>query len=66
MEGKHMAMMDDAQKVLGDADYPCTRDQLVEHAQKAGAGTDMINDLRNLPDRKFQDQSEVTQALGAE
>lgn len=60
-----MAMMDDAQKVLGDVAYPCTRDQLVEHAQKAGANMDMIDDLRNLPDRKFQDPSDVTQALGA-
>lgn len=61
-----MAMMDDAQKVIGDVTYPCTRDQLVEHAQKAGAKTEIIDDLRNLPDRKFQDPSDVTHALGAE
>lgn len=62
-----MAMnRDEAQKVLGDMSYPCTRDQLVDHAQKAGAGQNIIDDLRNLPDKKFQDPAEVTTALSSE
>lgn len=62
-----MAMStEEAQKVLGNMAYPCTREQLVEHAQKVGADQQIVNALRDLPDQKFEDPSDVTQALRAE
>jgi hypothetical protein len=41
------------QKFLGGVNYPCGRDELVEHARSKGADDDVLEHLRALPDRTY-------------
>ncbi|NKQ58569.1 DUF2795 domain-containing protein [Amycolatopsis sp. K13G38] len=49
------------QKYLSGVDYPCGRDQLVEHAKKQGAENDIIEYLQQLPDRNYDGPNAVSQ-----
>ncbi|NIH78799.1 DUF2795 domain-containing protein [Amycolatopsis viridis] len=48
------------QKFLAGVDYPCTRDELVEHAQSQGAPDDVLGHLRQLPDREYDGPNAVS------
>lgn len=48
------------QKFLAGVDYPCGRDQLVEHARNHGAGDEVIQRLQALPDRTYDGPNAVS------
>ncbi|HKS44328.1 MAG TPA: DUF2795 domain-containing protein [Amycolatopsis sp.] len=49
------------QKFLSGVDYPAGRDDLVEHARKKGAPDDIVEHLRQLPDRTYDGPNAVSQ-----
>jgi hypothetical protein len=53
----------EVQKFLGGIDYPASRDDLVRTAEASGAGGEILETLRNLPDRQYQDPTEVSEAV---
>jgi hypothetical protein len=53
----------EVQKFLGGIDYPATRDDLVRTAEESGAGDDVLETLRNLPERDYKDPTEVSEAV---
>lgn len=54
------------QKHLGGVDYPASRDDLVAAAEKNGAGDDVLDALKGLPERDFDAPTDVTQAVSGE
>ncbi|PXY19040.1 DUF2795 domain-containing protein [Prauserella muralis] len=48
------------QKYLGGVDYPCGRDDLVEHAKSKGADDEVLDHLRSLPDRTYDGPNAVS------
>jgi hypothetical protein len=48
------------QKFLGGVNYPCGRDELVEHARSKGADDDVLEHLRALPDRTYDGPNAVS------
>ena len=52
------------QKALGGMDYPADKDAIVKHAESKGAGDDVLEALRNLPDRSYEGPTGVNEALG--
>jgi len=53
----------EVQKALKGADYPATRDQLVERAQSNGAGDDVVGALRGMDAGEFGGPNDVMKAL---
>ena len=53
----------DLQKHLSGLDYPVTKDQVVRKAEDSGAGDDILEVLRNLPDREYEKPTHVTEAV---
>jgi hypothetical protein len=53
----------EVRKALGGISYPATRDQLVEHAEGRKAGRDVLDALRNIPDRQYAGPNEVSKAV---
>ncbi|RJP47333.1 MAG: DUF2795 domain-containing protein [Armatimonadetes bacterium] len=52
------------QQYLEGADYPISKDQLVEYVQSKGAPEQAVDMLRKLPGENFSSPSEVSGALG--
>ncbi len=50
--------------VLGQVEYPISRDDLVGVAAEAGFERDAINFLKSLPDRIYQSPSDVLREFG--
>ncbi|PXY23521.1 DUF2795 domain-containing protein [Prauserella sp. PE36] len=48
------------QKYLAGVDYPCSRDDLVEHARSKGADDDVLEHLRSLPERTYDGPNAVS------
>ncbi|WP_158892252.1 DUF2795 domain-containing protein [Amycolatopsis anabasis] len=48
------------QKYLAGVDYPANRDQLVDHARQQGAGDEVVEHLRALPDRTYDGPNAVS------
>jgi hypothetical protein len=48
------------QKFLSGVDYPASRDQLVEHARQQGADSEVLERLKQLPDRSFDGPNAVS------
>ncbi|WP_199433040.1 DUF2795 domain-containing protein [Qaidamihabitans albus] len=48
------------QKYLAGVDYPCDRDSLVAHAKDKGADEEVLEHLRNLPDRTYDGPNAVS------
>jgi hypothetical protein len=48
------------QKFLGGVNYPCGRDELVEHARSKGADDEVLEHLRALPDRTYDGPNAVS------
>jgi hypothetical protein len=53
----------EVQKYLSGMDYPATPDQLVEHAQKKGAEEDILEILRDIPDREYDGPNAVSEEV---
>jgi hypothetical protein len=51
------------QKHLGGVDYPASRDDLVRAAEQNGAGDDVLEALRGIPDREYDAPTAVTKAV---
>lgn len=52
------------QKFLAGIDYPCSKEDLVNHAQRQGADENVINMLQSLDDDKFETAADVSKAIG--
>lgn len=48
------------QKYLSGVDYPCGRDQLIEHARGKGADQQTLDHLRQIPDRTYDGPDAVS------
>ncbi|WP_019813462.1 DUF2795 domain-containing protein [Saccharomonospora saliphila] len=48
------------QKYLSGVDYPCSRDDLVRHARDQGADDEVLDHLRNIPDRTYDGPNAVS------
>jgi hypothetical protein len=52
------------QKHLKGVDYPASKEQLVQHAQKQGADDNAISVLQQLPDEEYESPTDVSEAVG--
>jgi hypothetical protein len=52
------------QKHLKGADYPASKDELVDLAESNGAPAEVVEALRNAPRDEFDGPDEVQAALG--
>ena len=53
----------EVQKYLAGADYPATKEQLLEHAKRQGASKDVLEALSNIPDREYDGPNKVSSAV---
>ena len=51
---------------LGGADFPTTKEHLIEVARHNGAASQVIKTVQSLPRDRFRDCAEVTQAMVAQ
>src|SRR4051812_40539696 len=58
-----MASPIDIQKALSGMDYPATKDQILEHAQKNGADQEVVEALKKIEDREYEGPSGVSKAV---
>lgn len=54
------------QKFLSGIDYPASRDDIVQAAEKNGADDNVLGALRNLPDQDFDAPTAVSEAISGE
>ncbi|MEI2582761.1 DUF2795 domain-containing protein [Scytonema sp. PRP1] len=52
------------QKHLKGVDYPASKEQLIQHAQKQGADDTAISVLNELPDQEYESPTDVSEAVG--
>lgn len=52
------------QKHLKGVDYPASRQDLIEHANKQGADDNVRSVLEQLPDEEYETPAEVSKAVG--
>ena len=53
----------DIQKALSGMDYPASKQQIVEHAEKNGGGKDVLDALEKIDDREYEGPSGVSSAV---
>ena len=53
----------DVQAALSGMDYPASREHLIEYAGGQGASENVLNALRDLPERNYSDAADVGQAV---
>ena len=63
MAQQHRSTANIAQYLRG-IDFPCTRDQLVDHCRRNNCPTDVINVLQSLPNRQFNSMADVMSGVG--
>ncbi|BDZ44757.1 DUF2795 domain-containing protein [Naasia aerilata] len=51
------------QKALGGMDYPADKDAVVKHAESSGAGDDVMEALRGLPEKTYERPTDVNEAV---
>lgn len=51
------------QKCLSGVSYPATKDQLVEHARKNGAGGEVLKALSGMPEGEYDGPNRVSSAV---
>jgi len=51
------------QKYLRAVDYPATKDDLIESAEEKGADDTVLETLNDLPEKEFENSSEVRRAM---
>ncbi len=54
------------QKYLSGLDYPCTKQQIIEHAKSQGADDNVIETLSGIEDREYNGPNAVSEAIGEE
>ncbi|RXA20232.1 DUF2795 domain-containing protein [Methanosarcina sp. MSH10X1] len=50
----------EVQKALKDIDYPVSKKQLIEHAKKHSASSEVIEVLEDLPDKEYTNAADVS------
>jgi hypothetical protein len=53
----------DIQKALSGMDYPASKQQIVQHAEKNGADGEVLEALRKIEDREYDGPSGVSKAV---
>ena len=53
-----------AQTFLGGIDYPASKEDLVEHAEQQGADEEVLDALRQIPDREYDGPNAVSHEIG--
>jgi hypothetical protein len=53
----------DIQKALSGMDYPATKQQIIEHAERNGADQQVLEALRKIEDREYEGPSGVSKAV---
>jgi hypothetical protein len=53
----------EVQKYLAGADYPATKEQLLEHAKRQGANKDVLEALGGMPDGEYDGPNKVSSAV---
>jgi hypothetical protein len=53
----------DIQKALSGMDYPASKDQIVQHAERSGADEEVLDALRGIDDREYEGPSGVSSAV---
>jgi hypothetical protein len=53
----------EVQKALKGVDYPASKDELADHAQRNGAGDDLVSELRAMGKDSFDGPNAVMAAL---
>ena len=51
------------QKYLSGIDYPASKDTIVEAAEKQGAGADVLDALRAIPEGDYDKPTDVSSAV---
>ena len=54
----------EVQKNLKGVSYPASKDDLVQAAERNGAGAELVDQLRSLDADRFDGPNEVMKALG--
>ncbi len=53
----------EAQRFLSGVDYPASKQELVEHARRQGAGDEIVSELEAIEDREYDGPNAVSQQL---
>ena len=53
------------QEIFRDMQFPMRKDQIIEHARRQNASSDIIEDLQMLPDREYESADSVMKAMEA-
>jgi hypothetical protein len=53
----------DIQKALSGMDYPASKQDIVAHAERQGAGSEVLEALRKIEDREYEGPSGVSSAV---
>ena len=53
----------DIQKALSGMDYPASKDQIIQHAERSGADEEILDALRGIDDREYEGPSGVSSAV---
>lgn len=54
------------EKYLKGADYPASKQDLLECAKRNGADQQICDRINSLPDQRFEKPTDVTKALGSQ
>ena len=54
------------QRFLDGVNYPASKQDLIETARKQGAGDQVLETLRRMPDKRYGSPVDVSQAVGKE
>ena len=52
------------QKFLAGVDYPCEKQELLDHAEEQGADESVLTAIRDLPVDSFNSPNDVSEAIG--
>jgi len=52
------------EKFLKGIDFPCTKNDLLDHAKKQNAPDSVIKTIQNMPDEEFSSANDVMKAFG--
>ncbi|MBE3560895.1 MAG: DUF2795 domain-containing protein [Ktedonobacteraceae bacterium] len=52
------------EKFLKGLDYPASKQDIVKHAQQHGADQNVLEALKQMPDRTFEGPTGISQAIG--
>lgn len=54
----------EVEKSLKGIDFPAKKQDLLKHAQQKGAEQDVLETIKDLPEKEFHTAADVTKAIG--